>query len=308
MGELTKRPSDDELTQAFRDLPGAPIDPAAKEHILHSLIDTQRTAPGGTVRLASAGVQSRRWRGFGSVMAAVAGVAVVAVGIIGIERAATRHPYTVSGAGPAPHTSVQGGTSTQTAKQVATEAIVLDHEDSSPWRMATVHSVEDLKVQSVPAFRGVKPATPVGKVVTTLSPVPDLSKEVQYTTDERKRWKANATRLINELFVPGTATYRQEVKNLGGAVTGASGQTISIDGGIRSLNLRWSGFNLLKGTETFKGRGDGWASYAQWQGSSKGYVPASPHNVIDYTVTVKRVDGQWKVEKLAWSFAPGSGP
>ncbi len=85
----------------------------------------------------------------------------------------------------------------------------------------------------------------------------------------------------------------------------AGGSNVTIDAGIRSLT--WTRVQIHGDSATVSGAGDVWASYAQWR--SSGYVPASPHNLVDFQVTLQHTaDGAWKVSDLQWRFAPGSEP
>ena len=50
----------------------------------------------------------------------------------------------------------------------------------------------------------------------------------------------------------------------------------------------------------------GWSKIAQWQES--GSKMAEPHNTIDVTVNLSRINGQWLISRYKWKFARGSEP
>jgi hypothetical protein len=49
-----------------------------------------------------------------------------------------------------------------------------------------------------------------------------------------------------------------------------------------------------------------WSRVAQWQAS--GPKMAEPHNTLDVTFALKRIDGRWLISNYEWKFAPGSEP
>ncbi|WP_067929710.1 hypothetical protein [Alicyclobacillus shizuokensis] len=198
---------------------------------------------------------------------------------------------------------------TTNVKQVATEAVVLDQESSFPWTIDQTRNTDDLTVTKVSAFNGIKPRVPLHSVVVShLKRTPDLKSKVTFTQNEMTSWKQKGSSLIQKLFVRGTRTYKSEMAVLNRSISRANGTVISIDGGVQDLHWTSVDVDLLHGTATLKGEGDNWASYAQWQPKKGRYIVASPHNLIDYTVSLKQVDGSWKVSDLEWTFAPGSEP
>ena len=49
-----------------------------------------------------------------------------------------------------------------------------------------------------------------------------------------------------------------------------------------------------------------WSRLAQWQAA--GPKMAEPHNTLDATFNLKRINGRWLISRYDWSFAPGSEP
>jgi hypothetical protein len=69
---------------------------------------------------------------------------------------------------------------------------------------------------------------------------------------------------------------------------------------VRLNNLRTNGT-----TATVAGQVRAWEKLAQWQGR---HVYAEPHNTIDCSFQLTKVDGRWRITHYRWTFAPGSEP
>lgn len=191
-------------------------------------------------------------------------------------------------------------------KQIATEAVVLDHATPFYFRMMDTSTASDLGIlHTNHRFNGVDPAMPLKFLVSMLSTAPNLSSKVNLSASDITNWDSRTSSFINQVFLPGSNAYNYEMAMLKTAEgTLNSSNVVPIDGGIR--NLQWNSVSVNQDTAVLEGTGDAWGSFGHWQNGA--YTFASPHNEMIYTVTLKQTNNSWKVTDLSWAFAPGSQP
>jgi hypothetical protein len=97
----------------------------------------------------------------------------------------------------------------------------------------------------------------------------------------------------------------KEVAIATGVVSDAKGGPACIYGGgadwVRLDNVNTDGA-IADATGQFRA----WSRIAQWQAS--GPKMAEPHNTLDATFNLRRINGKWLISSYRWTFAPGSEP
>lgn len=190
-------------------------------------------------------------------------------------------------------------------ESVATEAVVLDHNIPFYYRLMDTSSVTDLKALDAPQFASVKASSPLRGLVSMLPSTPDLSKKIHLSSSELTSWSQRAASLISDVFMKDSVAYNAELSKMNSVKsTVNASDVLPVDGGVR--NIVWDSITVNNGTAKVSGSADGWASFGHWQNGA--YAFASPHNEMNYTLTLKQSGETWKVTDLSWGFAPGSQP
>ena len=97
----------------------------------------------------------------------------------------------------------------------------------------------------------------------------------------------------------------REVAIATGIVSDAKGGPACIYGGGVDW-VRLDNVNTNGATADATGQFRAWSRIAQWQAS--GPKIAEPHNTLDATFNLRRINGKWLISSYRWTFAPGSEP
>jgi hypothetical protein len=192
-------------------------------------------------------------------------------------------------------------------ESIATAAVVFDINRASYFRLNSVATLSDFTSDPVSELNNVHPATPYHHLVSRLTNLPDFSKKFEFTSDMKNVHMKKIQQFEDMIFDP-TGSYATNNIQVPSLIPENDDNTeaFQVDAGVR--NLSWSVVNIddSTGTATLQGQGDGWASFALW--NNGGYTFETPNNISNYTVTLDKVNGQWKVDDLSHTFAPGSEP
>jgi hypothetical protein len=85
---------------------------------------------------------------------------------------------------------------------------------------------------------------------------------------------------------------------------GSDGPACIYGGGVDWVRL--DTVNTTGTTADATGQFRAWSRIAQWQGS--GPKMAEPHNTLDATFNLRRINRKWLISSYQWTFAPGSEP
>jgi hypothetical protein len=97
----------------------------------------------------------------------------------------------------------------------------------------------------------------------------------------------------------------KEVAIATGVVSNAKGGAACIYGGGVDW-VRLDTVNTTGAMAAANGQFRAWSRVAQWQAT--GPKMAEPHNTLDATFNLRRVNGKWLISSYDWTFAPGSEP
>ncbi|SFU60133.1 hypothetical protein [Alicyclobacillus macrosporangiidus] len=193
---------------------------------------------------------------------------------------------------------------------LATEAVVFDIAQCSPFRMMEVQSPSDLKVTHVPDLDEVPAGKPLKKAVSALSSHLDPLQAAEMMNDTiRTEHQSKVQRIASQLFTEDGSYMQWEKQNLPKIIAYDDTPTsFQLDGGVDTL--QWSSINVddLHGTAVVTGQGVPWASFVDMGSDGSVARTTTPHTLVNFTVTLKKVNGTWKVDTLQRQFAPGYEP
>jgi hypothetical protein len=190
---------------------------------------------------------------------------------------------------------------------LATEAVVFDVQQGSMYRMNEIGALSDFKVNPVSALANAKQSQGIPQLVSQLKATPDLSTKLNIAQSMKNTHLSQLQKFATQIFTSDGPYMTNERRMFSNIVANDDTPTaVQVDGGIRDLN--WSSVNVneLAGTAILSGQGDAWASFARWTNGK--YVTTTPTSTMNFTVYLKQVNGQWKVDNVVREFAPGSEP
>ena len=119
----------------------------------------------------------------------------------------------------------------------------------------------------------------------------------------RKQLLTQAPIVLSAYFA--SPQLEKEVAIATGVVSNAKGGPACIYGGGVDW-VRLDNVNTNGATADATGQFRAWSRIAQWQASWPKI--AEPHNTLDATFNVRRINGKWLISSYQWTFAPGSEP
>jgi len=199
-------------------------------------------------------------------------------------------------------------------KRVTEQALVLNQSLPFYWEVMSINDINALKVKDDESFQNQAPGKPVKKMIVSYQNKPNLSHKIVFNDAQKTAWQKKANHLINQLFIENTPIYNEMLETVQNSQALSDvpsdskiKQIVGIDGGVRDITFESVTFNDKATTAVVTGTEDVWASYAQYQ-DDNGYVPASPHNIMNFEVSLKKVNNKWMVDDINEDFEPGSAP
>jgi hypothetical protein len=170
---------------------------------------------------------------------------------------------------------------------IASCSQVMDTGSASPQdRQSILEAIRGGMTAEHTAFVPVPPVCP--------GPVP---------TPVREQLLAQAPGRLGAYFT--SPQLEREIAIANGVVSNPKGGPACIYGaGVDWVRLDF--VSTSRETAVATGQFRAWSRIAQWHAS--GPKTAEPHNTLDATFNLRRINGRWLISSYDWNFAPGSEP
>lgn len=192
-------------------------------------------------------------------------------------------------------------------EKVAAEALVYDLDQGSMFRMNESNSASSLQVHPEPQLSNDANSTSQGTLIEHLNKAPDLTKKLTIDQAQQNQHRQKLEDIASQIFSPNGKYMTNDMNAVDEIIQNDdTPRAFQVDSGIDQLT--WTSINIdtANGTATLKATGDSWASFANWENDH--YVFATPHGIMNWTVTLSDNNGTWLVDSIDRVFANGYQP
>lgn len=158
-----------------------------------------------------------------------------------------------------------------------------------------LHAVLADQTLEVPLLPGVTHSTAQSVETTSTAPL---------TASQVTQLKARVPQVYGQYYQGDLL--RQRVTTMQGAIDRYNSTEVRYFGGGVDW-MRFSKVNITGNSASVTASAMIWAKKAQVQDHGK-LVYATPHNQLNYTFTLTKANGAWRISAESWDFAPGSEP